>query len=59
MSVGVISHLHNPTLDDAAELAWAAEAAGADWLGLPDAFWWRDTWLLAATAATVWNGWRR
>ena len=34
-------------------LAQAAEAAGADWLGLPDAFWWRDTWLLAAEAARV------
>jgi alkanesulfonate monooxygenase SsuD/methylene tetrahydromethanopterin reductase-like flavin-dependent oxidoreductase (luciferase family) len=32
-------------------LAAAAEAAGADWLGLPDAFWWRDTWLLLAEAA--------
>jgi hypothetical protein len=32
-------------------LAQAAEAAGADWLGLPDAFWWRDTWLLLAEAA--------
>ena len=32
-------------------LAGAAEAAGADWLGLPDAFWWRDTWLLLAEAA--------
>jgi 5,10-methylenetetrahydromethanopterin reductase len=32
-------------------LAQAAEAAGADWLGLPDAFWWRDTWLLLAAAA--------
>jgi len=34
-------------------LARAAEAAGADWLGLPDAFWWRDTWLLLAEAARV------
>jgi len=34
-------------------LARAAESAGADWLGLPDAFWWRDTWILAAEAARV------
>ena len=31
----------------------AAESAGADWLGLPNAFWWRDTWILAAEAARV------
>ena len=51
MSVGVISHLPNPSFDDVRHLAHAAEAAGADWLGLPDAFWWRDTWLLCAEAA--------
>src|SRR5947207_2969974 len=51
MSVGVISHLPNPRFEDVASLAQAAESAGADWLGLPDAFWWRDTWLLLAEAA--------
>lgn len=51
MSVGVISHLANPTFEEVGALARAAETAGADWLGLPDAFWWRDTWLLLAEAA--------
>jgi 5,10-methylenetetrahydromethanopterin reductase len=51
MSVGLITHLDNPSLADVAALARAAEAAGADWLGVPDAFWWRDTWILAAEAA--------
>jgi 5,10-methylenetetrahydromethanopterin reductase len=50
-TVGVICHLHNPGFDQVRALAVAAEAAGADWLGLPDAFWWRDTWLLLAEAA--------
>jgi 5,10-methylenetetrahydromethanopterin reductase len=53
MSVGLITHIDNPSLADVAALARAAEAAGADWLGLPDAFWWRDTWILAAEAARV------
>jgi 5,10-methylenetetrahydromethanopterin reductase len=44
--VGVIGHLGNPTLDDAGRLARACEEAGAGWLGLADAFWWRDVWLL-------------
>src|SRR5438105_6401870 len=51
MAVGVISHLPNPSFDDVRRLAQATEVAGADWLGLPDAFWWRDTWLLLAEAA--------
>lgn len=51
MSIGVIAHIHNPTLADVRGLARAAEDAGADWLGVPDAFWWRDAWLLAAEAA--------
>jgi alkanesulfonate monooxygenase SsuD/methylene tetrahydromethanopterin reductase-like flavin-dependent oxidoreductase (luciferase family) len=51
MPVGVICHLHNVGFDEVRALAGAAEAAGADWLGLPDAFWWRDTWLLLAEAA--------
>ncbi len=53
MAVGVISHLPNPSFAQVRELARAAEKAGADWLGLPDAFWWRDTWLLLAEAARV------
>jgi alkanesulfonate monooxygenase SsuD/methylene tetrahydromethanopterin reductase-like flavin-dependent oxidoreductase (luciferase family) len=51
MTVGVISHLPDPDFAAVASLALAAEDAGADWLGLPDAFWWRDTWLLLAEAA--------
>ena len=51
MAVGVISHLHNPSFAQVRELARAVEKAGADWLGLPDAFWWRDTWLLLGEAA--------
>ncbi len=50
MSVGVLSQVQNPSLSDIRGLALAAEAAGADWLGVPDAFWWSDTWLLAAEA---------
>ena len=51
MSVGLITHLRNATLAEVRELAAAAEDAGADWLGVPDAFWWRDTWILIAEAA--------
>jgi alkanesulfonate monooxygenase SsuD/methylene tetrahydromethanopterin reductase-like flavin-dependent oxidoreductase (luciferase family) len=51
MPVGVISHLQNVTFDQVRALARAAGDARADWLGLPDAFWWRDTWLLLAEAA--------
>jgi 5,10-methylenetetrahydromethanopterin reductase len=51
MSVGVICHVENPTRADIRALAVAVENAGADWLGVADAFWWRDTWLLLATAA--------
>jgi alkanesulfonate monooxygenase SsuD/methylene tetrahydromethanopterin reductase-like flavin-dependent oxidoreductase (luciferase family) len=53
VSVGLITHLDNPSPADVTALARAAEAAGADWLGLPDAFWWRDTWILAGEAARV------
>ncbi|HTN78037.1 MAG TPA: LLM class flavin-dependent oxidoreductase [Acidimicrobiales bacterium] len=49
-TVGVTCHLLNPTLDEVADLARASEAVGADWVGLPDAFWWRDTWLLVGAA---------
>ena len=53
MTVGVIAHLENPTYEDVRQLAGEAEEAGAEWLGVPDAFWWRDTWLLLAEAARV------
>ncbi len=53
MTVGLITHLDNPGLAEVRALARAAEAAGADWLGLPDAFWWREVWVLAAEAARV------
>src|SRR5882672_6298529 len=53
MGVGVITHLHNVTFDELRALARAAEHAGADWLGIPDAFWWRDGWMLLAEAARV------
>lgn len=49
--VGVIAHLPNPTVEQIVELAVAAEDNGADWLGVADAFWWRDVWLLLAAAA--------
>jgi len=49
--VGVIAHLDNPSLDAVRRLAAEAEEAGADWLGVADAFWWRDTWMLLAEAA--------
>lgn len=49
--VGVIGHLDNPSLQDAARLARACEEAGAGWLGFADAFWWRDVWMLLAGAA--------
>lgn len=51
MTVGLITHLRNATLAETRRLAAAAEEAGADWLGVPDAFWWRDTWLLIAEAS--------
>ena len=48
---GVIGHLVNPSVAEAVVLAQASEEAGADWLGLADAFWWRDAWVLLAEAA--------
>jgi 5,10-methylenetetrahydromethanopterin reductase len=53
VSVGVIVHLENPSYEDVRHLAREAEEAGADWIGVPDAFWWRDTWSLLAEAARV------
>jgi 5,10-methylenetetrahydromethanopterin reductase len=50
-SPGVVAHLPNPTPSDVRRLAETAEEAGAAWLGLADAFWWRDVWLLLAEAA--------
>ena len=51
MTVRVIAHIENPSFDEVRQLARTAEQAGADWLGVADAFWWRDTWLLLAEAA--------
>jgi 5,10-methylenetetrahydromethanopterin reductase len=51
--VGVIAHVPNLDFRDARALASEAEEAGADWLGLADAFWWRDTWMLLLEAARV------
>jgi alkanesulfonate monooxygenase SsuD/methylene tetrahydromethanopterin reductase-like flavin-dependent oxidoreductase (luciferase family) len=53
MNIGLISHIANPTPHDVRRMAVAAEELGADWLGLPDAFWWRDTWFLAFDALGV------
>lgn len=51
MSVGVIGHVMNPTRADAVSMAMAAEGAGADWIGLADAFWWRDVWMQLCAVA--------
>ena len=48
---GVIGHIVNPTAEQAADLAVHAEDAGAEWIGLADAFWWRDVWMLLAEVA--------
>jgi 5,10-methylenetetrahydromethanopterin reductase len=53
VTIGVLLHINNPSLDDVEAVARAAEEAGADFLGVPDAFWWRDTWILAARAAAA------
>lgn len=51
---GVIGHIANPTLADNVALAQAAESAGASWIGVADAFWWRDVWMtLTAVAAAT------
>jgi 5,10-methylenetetrahydromethanopterin reductase len=52
-AVGVIAHLENPSVADTTALARTAEQAGADWLGVADAFWWRDSWMLLSEAARV------
>ena len=51
--VGVISHVPNPDIDQAVGLAQAAEGAGAQWIGVADAFWWRDVWLLLGEVASA------
>jgi 5,10-methylenetetrahydromethanopterin reductase len=51
VGVGVVGHLVNPGPGEVGALGVAAEQAGAEWLGLADAFWWRDVWLLLAEAA--------
>ena len=48
---GVIGHLPNPDVGAAVELARTAEDHGAGWIGLADAFWWRDVWMLLAKVA--------
>ncbi|MDG2261700.1 MAG: LLM class flavin-dependent oxidoreductase [Actinomycetota bacterium] len=48
---GIIGHVVNPTPEVATQLAVAGEAAGAEWIGLADAFWWRDVWMLLAAVA--------
>lgn len=50
---GVIGHIANPSAEEAAALAVTAEDAGARWIGLADAFWWRDVWMLLSRVATV------
>jgi 5,10-methylenetetrahydromethanopterin reductase len=51
--VGVIAHLENPSINDIEGLARESERAGAAWLGVADAFWWRDVWMLLGAAARV------
>jgi 5,10-methylenetetrahydromethanopterin reductase len=48
---GVITHIANPSVEEAVGLAASAEEAGAAWIGLADAFWWRDVWMLLAEVA--------
>ena len=50
--VGVINHVPNPDVDAAVGLAQAAEGAGAAWIGIADAFWWRDAWMLLGEVAS-------
>ena len=51
--VGVINHVPNPDVDQAVGLAQAAEGAGAEWIGVADAFWWRDVWMLLGEVASA------
>ncbi|MCZ7532738.1 MAG: LLM class flavin-dependent oxidoreductase [Acidimicrobiia bacterium] len=52
-AVGVMCHLVRPTLQDCADVAAAAEAAGAGWCMFPDALGWRDVWLCLGAAAAA------
>lgn len=51
--VGVINHVPNPDAGQAVALARNAEEAGAQWIGVADAFWWRDVWLLLGQVAAA------
>ena len=51
--VGVINHVPNPDVFAAVGLAQAAEGAGAEWIGVADAFWWRDVWMLLGEVAAA------
>ena len=51
--VGVINHVANPDVRQAVGLAQAAEGAGAQWIGVADAFWWRDVWMLLGEVAAA------
>ena len=51
--VGVINHVPNPDVGQAVGLARAAERAGAEWIGVADAFWWRDVWMLLGEIASA------
>ena len=51
--VGVINHVPNPDAGQAVGLARAAEEAGAGWIGVADAFWWRDVWILLGQVAAA------
>lgn len=50
---GVIGHIANPTIDQSVALASEAESAGAGWIGLADAFWWRDVWMALSQVAAA------
>ena len=50
---GVINHVPNPDAAQAVALAQAAEEAGAQWIGVADAFWWRDVWMLLGRVAAA------
>ena len=51
--VGVINHVPNPDISQAVGLARMAEKASAGWIGIADAFWWRDVWMLLAQVASA------
>jgi hypothetical protein len=53
--VGVITHMPRPTVDEGVAVICAAEDAGADWCVVPDAFGWRDVWMMVAAGAAATN----